>query len=35
MAKLLCSYFLVLMLVCSAFLMVECDEGKRCHTTID
>ncbi|CAH8274956.1 unnamed protein product [Arabidopsis lyrata] len=35
MAKLSCSYFLVLMLVCSAFLMVECDEGKRCHTTID
>ncbi|VYS64309.1 unnamed protein product [Arabidopsis thaliana] len=35
MAKLSCSYFLVLMLVFSALLMVECDEGKRCHTTID
>ncbi|ESQ54307.1 hypothetical protein EUTSA_v10027145mg [Eutrema salsugineum] len=35
MAKLSCSYFLVLMLVFSACLMVEIAEGKRCHITID
>ncbi|KAG7545747.1 S locus-related glycoprotein 1 binding pollen coat protein [Arabidopsis suecica] len=35
MAKLLCSCFLVLMLVFSAFLMVERVEGKRCRLTID
>ncbi|KAG7622233.1 S locus-related glycoprotein 1 binding pollen coat protein [Arabidopsis suecica] len=35
MAKLSCSYFLVLILVLSAFLMVERAEGKRCHLTID
>ncbi|XP_010447869.1 PREDICTED: defensin-like protein 159 [Camelina sativa] len=34
MAKLSCSYFLVLMLVLSAFLMVERAEGKLCHVTI-
>ncbi|XP_010511684.1 PREDICTED: defensin-like protein 159 [Camelina sativa] len=35
MTKLSCSYFLVLMLVLSAFLMVERAEGERCHMTID
>ncbi|CAH2077601.1 unnamed protein product [Thlaspi arvense] len=35
MAKLSCSYFLVLMLVFSACLMVERTEGKRCHITVD
>ncbi|KFK29485.1 hypothetical protein AALP_AA7G140300 [Arabis alpina] len=33
MAKL--PYLLVLMVVFSAFLMVERAEGKRCHLTID
>ncbi|XP_010449547.1 PREDICTED: defensin-like protein 159 [Camelina sativa] len=37
MARLSCSYFLVLMLVFSfsVFLIVERAEGKRCHWTID
>ncbi|XP_010438314.1 PREDICTED: defensin-like protein 159 [Camelina sativa] len=34
MAKLSCSYFLVLMLVLSVFLMVARAEDKRCHLTI-
>ncbi|XP_010438313.1 PREDICTED: defensin-like protein 159 [Camelina sativa] len=35
MAKLSCSYFLVLMLVFSGSLIVERAEGKQCHLTID
>ncbi|CAH2065955.1 unnamed protein product [Thlaspi arvense] len=35
MAKLSCSYFLVLMLVFSACLIVESAEGKLCHITVD
>ncbi|CAH8364322.1 unnamed protein product [Eruca vesicaria subsp. sativa] len=35
MAKLSCSYFLVLMIVFSACLMVERAEGKLCETTIN
>ncbi|CAF1711952.1 hypothetical protein HID58_057278 [Brassica napus] len=36
MAKLSCSYFLVLMIVFSVYLMVEKTEGKKiCQTTIN
>ncbi|ESQ29061.1 hypothetical protein EUTSA_v10023924mg [Eutrema salsugineum] len=35
MAKLSCSYVLVLMLVFSAFFMFERAEGKLCYMTID
>ncbi|CAF1710550.1 hypothetical protein Bca4012_007242 [Brassica carinata] len=35
MAKLSCSYFLVLMIVFSMCLMVERAEGKLCEITID
>ncbi|CAN6986536.1 hypothetical protein F2Q70_00013025 [Brassica cretica] len=35
MAKLSCSYFLVLVIIILAFLMVERTEGKLCQITIN